>query len=107
MTDPYIDPHYKICLSCPLPRCVDESPRCPRRQAEQALSIPDGYVTTKEMMRRLGLSRYQVYAHIRKLRAYVGAKKYRAGGRASRAQWIVPEAGAEWLARYVEENGKK
>lgn len=106
MTDPYIDPLFEVCLSCPLPTCVDESPRCPRYKAEHALAIPDGYVTTKEMVARLGLSRYQVCEYFRTLPC-LGARKYRPGGRASRAQWIVPEAGARWLMEYVERNGRR
>jgi len=105
MTDVYIDPLYKICLSCPLPRCVDESPCCPRRHAERVSSIPDGHLTIEQLMIMLDLKRPQVTEYLKNLSS-VGAYKLRIGN-VGQARWIVPEAGARWLARYVEANGRK
>jgi len=53
--DEWAEPGFELCLTCPLARCVESSPFCPRQQmlAAQQQETHEDWLTTRQVAARM------------------------------------------------------
>jgi len=96
----WVEPGFEICLSCPLPYCIESSPFCPRRMAVQEEAHED-WLTTQQVAVRMQVNLHTVNAWARAGRI-LSVAEVRDG---RRKRLYSPAEVARWEATWTRPNG--
>ena len=100
MIDEWTEPGFELCLTCPLARCVESSPFCPRRMAVQQEPHED-WLTTQQVAVRMQVNLNTVNDWARAGRI-LSVAEVRDG---RRKRLYSPSEIARWEATWTRPNG--
>jgi len=103
LVDEWTEPGFEICLSCPLARCVESSPFCPRQQmlAVQQQETHEDWLTTKQVAARMQVNLHTVNDWVRAGRI-LSVAEVRDG---RRKRLYAPSEIDRWEALWVRPKG--
>ena len=100
--DEWTESGFEICLSCPLPYCIESSPFCPRRMAaQQQQETHKNWLTTQQVAARMQVNLKTVNGWARDGRISFVAEVQ--NGR--RKRLYAPSEIARWEASWTRPSG--